>query len=689
MFSCISSMEFNLPLNGGCFGKIIPIRGQEVSKKKSSMRFSPNYDRDQGNLVLDLIRITILHFFLSLGGSLPVGRKVYGLQCEVGVKLWKAKLHPRLKLFLKRILASYIPSRKSFPSDVLIINTDIVVELGGTAYAMVARNFKGDLTFLTSKLMPAMKPNLAKLKALEWASEIWRASLIELVATTFLMFSLTTTIITCLDSQATDPKLLIPFAVFIIAFLFLLVTVPLSGGHMNPIFTFIAALRGLITLTRASIYVLAQCLGSLIGFVLIQNVMNRDAVRKHSLGGCSVTRNGDETIGISSTTALVLEFSCTFLVLFIGVTVGFDKKRCKELGLVMVCVVVAASMGLAVFLSVSVTGKAGYAGVGLNPARCLGPALLLGGGLWNAHWVFWVGPFLACIAYYGISVNLPREGLKLVDGKYDIMRLAGKCFKDDHLRPHLEDQINCAAAIWSWRYCLMQQQPRVSSSSPLSQILSFLLELCLELARDRSPICRRSWASARWSRYELDREFWVSWFLASGLTTRAATGSGCISTDTYWIGIQDEEIQTNRTITGERTIQKNGPVAGLGVPLHAREGLKKASFADVVGGASSQAPLIVSDSHSSLPVRKGNLVSVTSWADTFGNSDDEFSDDVDDIIEDEWPPLQYENPSKPSYDFDGTSDVGQHSNSMAMIPFNSSSSLTIAQRNLDLVALHP
>lgn len=178
---------------------------------------------------------------------------------------------------------------------------------------------------------------------------------------------------------------------------------------MSPVFTFIAALKGLITFARATIYVLAQCIGSLLGFVLIRSVMNHNAALKYSLGGCSVTGNGVETFGISSTTALVLEFSCTFLVLFIGVTVGFDKKRSKELGLVMVCVVVAASMGLAVFLSVSVTGKAGYAGVGLNPARCLGPALLLGGRLWDGHWVFWVGPFLACVVYYGFSMNLPIE----------------------------------------------------------------------------------------------------------------------------------------------------------------------------------------------------------------------------------------------------------------------------------------
>lgn len=42
----------------------------------------------------------------------------------------------------------------------------------------------------------------------------------------------------------------------------------------------------------------------------------------------------------------------------------------------------------------------------------------------NGHWVFWGGPFIACL----ISVNLPKEGLVWVDGEYDIIRLAtGSC----------------------------------------------------------------------------------------------------------------------------------------------------------------------------------------------------------------------------------------------------------------------
>ncbi|KAK4258528.1 hypothetical protein QN277_004970 [Acacia crassicarpa] len=255
-----------------------------------------------------------------------------------------------------------------------------------------------------------------------FSPEMWKAALTELIATAGLLFTLTTSIIACLDSHETDPKLLVPFAVFIIAFLFLLVTVPLSGGHMNPIFTFIAALKGLISLCRAIIYLFAQCIGSIICFLIIKTVMLQKMADSYYLGGCVIS-------DLKKQKALLLEFCCTFVVLFLGVTLAFDKKRSKDLGLPMVCVVVAAAMAVAVFVSITVTGQAGYAGVGLNPVRCLGPALLLGGPLWNGHWIFWVGPFLACVLYYAVSINFPMQDSVCVGGDGDVLKLGlSKCF---------------------------------------------------------------------------------------------------------------------------------------------------------------------------------------------------------------------------------------------------------------------
>ena len=136
----------------------------------------------------------------------------------------------------------------------------------------------------------------------------------------------------------------------------------------------------------------------------------------------------------------MLEFVCTFIVLLLGITVAFDKKRCKELGVTMVCVLLSASLSIAVFVSIVVTGEPGYAGAGLNPARCLGPALIQGGQLWYGHWVFWLEPFLACIVFYGYSKTVPKEGLVNVNGEYDIMKLARACFEGNDSPNYLQDK---------------------------------------------------------------------------------------------------------------------------------------------------------------------------------------------------------------------------------------------------------
>lgn len=229
---------------------------------------------------------------------------------------------------------------------------------------------------------------------------MWRAALTELVATSFLIFCLTSSIISCLNSHESDPKFLIPIAVFIILFLFLLVTFPLSGGFMSPIFAFIAALRGGITFTRAIVYILAQCLGSILAFLMIKDAMSPDVADKYSLGGCTI-RGTDDTPGIGLTTALILEFACTFVVLYVGVTVVLDEKMSERLGLPMVCGMIAGSSAVAVFVSTTITGRAGYGGGAesskvfragvVERGAVVGGALgVLGGAVCGVYGLLWI-----------------------------------------------------------------------------------------------------------------------------------------------------------------------------------------------------------------------------------------------------------------------------------------------------------
>ncbi|PQP92320.1 Major intrinsic protein [Prunus yedoensis var. nudiflora] len=123
--------------------------------------------------------------------------------------------------------------------------------------------------------------------------------------------------------------------------------------------------------------------------------MSHDLEQKFLFGGCTLNGNG-ETHGISPGDAFLLEFVSTFLLLFVGITVAFDKKRSKEVGLPWVCFMLSAPMGRGVFISIPITGTAGYSGVGLNPARCLGPAL---------------------------------KGLVVLEEEHDILSIGEACFK--------------------------------------------------------------------------------------------------------------------------------------------------------------------------------------------------------------------------------------------------------------------
>ncbi len=61
----------------------------------------------------------------------------------------------------------------------------------------------------------------------------------------------------------------------------------------------------------------------------------------------------------------------------------------------------AFSPGLVVMVMVAATGHLSMAH--LNPARSFGPVLV--SGVWTAHWIYWVGPFVgAALGAFGYEL---------------------------------------------------------------------------------------------------------------------------------------------------------------------------------------------------------------------------------------------------------------------------------------------
>ncbi|KAE8698705.1 phosphorylase family protein [Hibiscus syriacus] len=217
--------------------------------------------------------------------------------------------------------------------------------------------------------------------------EVWRASLAELLGTTVLVFALDTIVISTLQTETKVPNHVMSVLIAFVVAVLLLATYPISGGHINPIVTFAALLNGLVSISKAAIYILAQCVGGILGSLALKAVVNGGIERTYSLAGCTVT----------------------IVVPGEHVWMAFDGRQAKAVGRVQVCVILGIVLGLLVYISTTVTATKGYGGAGLNPARCFGPAVVRGGHLWNGHWIFWIGPAIGCVAFALYVKMIPRE----------------------------------------------------------------------------------------------------------------------------------------------------------------------------------------------------------------------------------------------------------------------------------------
>ncbi|KAI8013607.1 Aquaporin-4 [Camellia lanceoleosa] len=235
--------------------------------------------------------------------------------------------------------------------------------------------------------------------------KVWQASLGELLGTTILVFMIDTIVISSYETKTITPNLIISILVGLTITILILAIFPISGGHINPIISFFAAHVDLISFSRATVYIVAQCLGGALGAVALKAVVNSTIEQTFSLGGCTLSviapgPNGPIVAGLTMGQELWFKIICTFVFLFATIWIAFDDRQAKALGHVVVFSIIGLVVGLLVFISTTVTTTKGYTGAEMNPLRCFGLAMMRGRQLWNGHWIFWVGPTIACVAFY-------------------------------------------------------------------------------------------------------------------------------------------------------------------------------------------------------------------------------------------------------------------------------------------------
>jgi aquaporin Z len=161
-----------------------------------------------------------------------------------------------------------------------------------------------------------------------------------------------------------------------------------SGAHLNPAVSIAFALRGNFPWRRVPLYITAQLAGAVLAPLTLWALIG-----KH--GSAGLTLPGP---GISTTTALLWEILLTTGL--VSVVLG-TASGAQQLGAL-------AAIGVGSYIALAGLWGAPVSGASMNPARSLGPALVLGD--WTSWWAYLLGPVIGGIIAVGIAFILRGAG---------------------------------------------------------------------------------------------------------------------------------------------------------------------------------------------------------------------------------------------------------------------------------------
>lgn len=160
-------------------------------------------------------------------------------------------------------------------------------------------------------------------------------------------------------------------------------TMNVSGGHLNPAVTVVMLATGRIGPGPAVAYILSQLAGGVIAGLALMAIFGAIPDGAEAIGATGLGTPAPGT-GVSAGTALVTEIFLTFLLVFAIFGTAVDPRAPKIGGF---------GIGLAIAADILMGGP--ISGASMNPARTFGPGLVA--GVWNAHWVYWVGPIAGAL----------------------------------------------------------------------------------------------------------------------------------------------------------------------------------------------------------------------------------------------------------------------------------------------------
>ncbi|HEY1826856.1 MAG TPA: aquaporin [Acidimicrobiales bacterium] len=170
---------------------------------------------------------------------------------------------------------------------------------------------------------------------------------------------------------------------------------PISGCHVNPAVTLGFLAAGRMKVVEAIGYMVAQVAGAIAGAALLLAIFEQTS-------GYSKSANGLGTDGYASAApfshisqggAFLVEVVLTFI--FVSVILFATHKAAIQ-----------GAAGLAIGMALVVVHLIGIplTGTSVNPARSLGPALMVGGTALSQVWLFLVAPMVGALVAAGVHL---------------------------------------------------------------------------------------------------------------------------------------------------------------------------------------------------------------------------------------------------------------------------------------------
>jgi aquaporin Z len=182
---------------------------------------------------------------------------------------------------------------------------------------------------------------------------------------------------------------------------------PLTGCHVNPAVTLGMLLAGRIPVRDAVVAWAAQFTGGILGALLLWGMFSTSPLYNTSRTGLGTNGWGsasDIHIGLGG--AFLAEVILTAMFVFVVIAVTGKLGNATTAGLV-----IGLALTVAHLIGIPITGTS------VNPARSLGPALIVGGTALNQVWLFIVAPLVGGAVAAGLNYVVfggetqPRESI--------------------------------------------------------------------------------------------------------------------------------------------------------------------------------------------------------------------------------------------------------------------------------------